>query len=107
MVSFESDYIAGAHPEIIRKLGETNLECLSGYGTDKYCNSARDKIRKACGLEQADVEFLVGGTQTNAVIISTMLADYEGVVAAKTGHVSIHEAGAIEFTGHEVLELPQ
>lgn len=107
MVSFESDYIAGAHPEIIKKLGETNFECLSGYGTDKYCNSARDKIRKACGLEEAEVEFLVGGTQTNAVIISTMLADYEGVVAAKTGHVSIHEAGAIEFTGHEVLELPQ
>ena len=60
MVSFESDYIAGAHPEIIKKLGETNFECLSGYGTDKYCNSARDKIRKACGLEEAEVEFLVG-----------------------------------------------
>ena len=107
MISFESDYIAGAHPEIIRRLTETNLECLSGYGTDKYSSSAREKIRRACGMEQADVEFLVGGTQTNAVIISTMLADYEGVVAAKTGHVSTHEAGAIEYTGHEVLELPQ
>ena len=107
MVSFESDYIAGAHPEILRRLSETNLESLPGYGTDRYCESARDKIRKACGLPQAEVEFLVGGTQTNAVVISTMLADYEGVVAARTGHVSTHEAGAIEYTGHEVLELPQ
>ncbi|MCR4891267.1 MAG: aminotransferase class V-fold PLP-dependent enzyme [Lachnospiraceae bacterium] len=107
MISFESDYIAGAHPEIIRRLSETNLEALSGYGSDKYCESARDKIRKAIGLESADVEFLVGGTQANAVIISTMLSDYEGVIAAKTGHISTHEAGAIEFTGHEVLELSE
>ena len=107
MVSFESDYIAGAHPEILKRLSETNLEQLSGYGTDKYCESAREKIRKACGLEQADVEFLAGGTQANAVVISTMLADHEGVIAAETGHVSSHEAGAIEFTGNEVLELPQ
>lgn len=107
MVSFESDYIAGAHPEILRRLGETNLEALSGYGSDRYCESAKEKIRQACGLETADVEFLVGGTQANAVVISTMLADYEGVVAAETGHVSSHEAGAIEYTGHEVLMLPQ
>ena len=107
MVSFESDYIAGAHPEILRRLGETNLEALSGYGSDPYCESAKAKIRQACGLEQADVEFLVGGTQANAIVISTMLHDYEGVVAAQTGHVSSHEAGAIEYTGHEVLMLPQ
>ena len=107
MVSFESDYIAGAHPEVLKRLGETNLEQLSGYGTDKYCESAREKIRKACGLPQADVEFLAGGTQANAVVISTMLADHEGVIAAETGHVSAHEAGAIEFTGNEVLLLPQ
>ena len=107
MVSFESDYIAGAHPEILKRLSETNLEPLSGYGSDRYCESAKEKIRKACGTEQADVEFLVGGTQTNAVIISTMLSDYEGVVAAETGHVSTHEAGAIEYTGHEVLMVPQ
>ena len=106
-VSFESDYIAGAHPEILRRLTETNLESLSGYGTDPYCKSAKEKILKACGLEHGDVEFLTGGTQANAVVISTMLADYEGVVAAATGHVSSHEAGAIEYTGHEVLELPQ
>ena len=107
MVSFESDYIAGAHPEILKRLSATNLEPLSGYGSDRYCESAKAKIRKACGLEQADVEFLVGGTQANAVIIATMLADYEGVIAAETGHVSSHEAGAIEYTGHEVLMLPQ
>ncbi len=106
MVSFESDYIAGAHPEIIRKLTETNLESLSGYGSDHYTESARQKIRAACGLENAEVEFLVGGTQTNAVVISTMLADYEGVIAASTGHISSHEAGAVEYTGHEVLEIP-
>lgn len=107
MVSFESDYIAGAHPQIIKRLTETNLECLPGYGTDKYCESAKEKIKAACECEKADVEFLVGGTQTNSVIISTMLKDYEGVVAAKTGHVSIHEAGAIEYSGHKVLEIPQ
>ena len=107
MISFESDYIAGAHPQILKRLAETNLETLSGYGTDPYCESAREKIRAACGCPQADVEFLVGGTQANSVIISTVLRDFEGVVAAKTGHVSSHEAGAIEFTGHKVLELPQ
>lgn len=107
MISFESDYIAGACPEVIRRLAETNLECLPGYGSDHYSKSARQKIRKMIGIPDAEVFFLVGGTQTNAVVISTMLADYEGVIAAKSGHVSSHEAGAIEYTGHEVLELPQ
>lgn len=107
MVSFENDYIAGAHPKIIQRMAETNLESLSGYGTDPYCESAKEKIRSACRCETADVEFLVGGTQTNAIVISTMLKDYEGVIAAKTGHVSIHEAGAVEYTGHKVLEIPQ
>ena len=107
MVSFESDYIAGALPEILRRLGETNLEALPGYGSDPYCERAKEKIRLACGTAQADVEFLAGGTQANAVVLSTLLADYEGVIAARTGHISSHEAGAIEYTGHEVLELPQ
>lgn len=106
MISFESDYIAGAHPQIIARLTETNTEILSGYGTDKYCESAKEKIRRACGCPTAEVEFLTGGTQTNAVVISTMLKDYEGVVAAKTGHINVHEAGAIENTNHKVLELP-
>ena len=107
MVSFTSDYITGAHPEILRRLIESNTEPLSGYGTDPYCERAKEKIRNAVGIPDAEVFFLTGGTQTNAVVISTMLADYEGVIAARTGHVSTHEAGAIEYTGHEVLELPQ
>ncbi|WP_026670404.1 threonine aldolase family protein [Butyrivibrio sp. AE3006] len=107
MISFESDYICGAHPLVLKALTETNMECLSGYGSDKYCDSAKEKIKKAVGIPEAEVEFLVGGTQTNSVIISTMLSDYEGVIAAKTGHISSHEAGAIEYTGHEVLEIPQ
>ncbi len=107
MISFENDYNTGAHPQIMARLLETNLEPLSGYGSDPYCESARRKIREACGCPEAEVEFLTGGTQTNAAVISSMLRDYEGVIAARTGHVSIHEAGAVEFTGHKVLELSQ
>lgn len=107
MLSFESDYIQGAHENILKKLLETNLEPLSGYGNDPYCESAKEKIRKACECPHADVHFLVGGTQTNQLIIDTMLAPYEGVIAAETGHVSAHEAGAIEYTGHKVLTIPQ
>ena len=106
-VSFESDYIAGAHPEVLRRLTETNLEPLPGYGEDPYCARAKEKIARACECEKAQVEFLVGGTQTNAVVISSMLRDYEGVLAADTGHIATHEAGAIEYTGHKVLPLPQ
>ena len=106
MISFESDYTTGAHPKVLERICAANMENLEGYGGDRYCESARDKIRAACGCPQADVYFLVGGTQTNAVVISSMLRPYEGVIAAQTGHVSIHEAGAIEYTGHKVLELP-
>ncbi len=106
MVSFENDYIAGAHPLILKRLMETNMEPLSGYGTDPYCESAKKKIREACVCPEAEVDFLVGGTQTNAAVISSMLRDYEGALAAQTGHVSVHEAGAVEYAGHKVLELP-
>ena len=106
MLFFVNDYCEGAHPAILEKLVETNMEKLSGYGTDKYCDSAKEKIRKACGCPDADVFFLVGGTQTNATIIGSVLNRYEGVLAAQTGHVSCHEAGAIEYTGHKVLTLP-
>ena len=85
---------------------KTNFENLSGYGADKYCESAKAKIRKACEVENADIYFLVGGTQTNTVVINSMLQSYEGVIAAETGHISVHEAGAIELTGHKVLTLP-
>ena len=107
MLYFENDYCEGAHPAILQKLAETNFEKVPGYGTDPYCASAKAKICAACGCPDADVHFLVGGTQTNAVVISSILAPYEGVVAAQTGHVSIHEAGAIEYTGHKVLQLPE
>ena len=107
MISFASDYIAGAHPQILKRLAETNLEPLPGYGEDVWCANAKEKIRAACGQPQAQVEFLTGGTQTNQIVISTLLREHEGVIAAGTGHVSSHEAGAIEYSGHKVLELPQ
>ena len=107
MVSFENDYNTGAHPEVLRRLLETNLEPQTGYGADKWCASAAEKIRLACHSPEADVEFLTGGTQTNAVVIASLLRDWEGVVAADTGHVAAHEAGAVEYTSHKVITLPQ
>ncbi len=106
-LSFESDYAEGAHPVILEKLLTTNMEALSGYGSDSYCQSAKEKIIEACQCENAKVHFLVGGTQTNQIVIYSLLASYEGVVAASTGHISTHEAGAIEATGHKVLTIPQ
>ncbi|MCM1123105.1 MAG: beta-eliminating lyase-related protein [Eubacterium sp.] len=106
MLSFESDYIQGAHEKILQRLAETNMESLSGYGSDPYCESAKEKIKKACECKDAEIFFLVGGTQTNLVVISSMLKSYEGVVAAQTGHVSVHEAGAVEHSGHKVLTIP-
>ena len=106
MLSFESDYTIGAHEKILNRMQEINMEQQKGYGTDKICESAKEKIRKACECEEAQVYFLVGGTQTNSIVISTMLERYEGVVAAQTGHVRLHEAGAIEYTGHKVQEIP-
>lgn len=107
MLSFESDYTEGAHEKILQRLIETNMEQLSGYGSDAYCSSAKEKIREVCGCPEAEVFFLVGGTQTNQIMIDALLKPYEGVVAAKTGHVNCHEAGAIEYTGHKVLEIPE
>ncbi len=106
MLSFESDYTEGAHEAILQALTATNREQLPGYGADRYTERAKEKIRKACGCPDADVMLLTGGTQTNAVVIDAVLRSYEGVVAADTGHVSCHEAGAIEYTGHKVLTLP-
>lgn len=106
MISFASDYIAGAHPAILKRLIDTNLENLGGYGSDKYCESAIQKIKKAFDCPDGEVFLLVGGTQTNQFVISTLLDDCEGVLAAESGHVNTHEAGAIEYTGHKVIELP-
>ena len=107
MLYFENDYCEGAHPAILQKLTETNFEKVSGYGTDPYCASAKEKIRAACACPEADVFFISGGTQANSIVIASTLRRWEGVVAAATGHVAGHEAGAIEFTGHKVIGLPQ
>ena len=107
MLSFENDYSQGAHEKILQRLVETNREAASGYGTDPYTERAKEKIRQACECPQAEVHFLVGGTQTNQNVIDAMLEGYEGVVAALSGHVSQHEAGAIEYSGHKVLTVPQ
>lgn len=106
MLHFESDYLAGAHPEVMELLSRTNLERSAGYGADDHCRHAAELIREACGRAGARVQFLVGGTQTNATIIDGVLARHEGVLAAESGHINVHEAGAIEATGHKVLTLP-
>lgn len=107
MYSFESDYTEGAAKEILARLVETNLDQQTGYGHDKYCLSACEKIKKACKNEDAQVYFLVGGTQTNQIVIASMLNLYEGVIAVDSGHINVHESGAIEYTGHKVLPLPE
>lgn len=106
MLSFENDYSEGAHEEILKRLAEINRQQQPGYGNDPICAQAKEKIRAACGCPQADIFFLVGGTQTNAVVIDSLLRPYEGVLAAESGHVAVHEAGAIEAGGHKVLTLP-
>ena len=106
-IFFASDYMEGAHPQIMQRLIDTNLVKTPGYGTDSYCESARNKIRTACSCPDADVFFLAGGTQTNATVIDAVLRSYQGVIAAQTGHIQGHEAGAIEAGGHKVLTLSQ
>jgi threonine aldolase len=106
ILHFESDYMEGAHPRILERLFETNFEKTSGYGTDEYCDAARNKICAACNCPDAAVFFLSGGTQTNATVIAGILRSWQGAIAADTGHISIHEAGAIEATGHKVIALP-
>lgn len=106
MISFESDYNNGCHEAILNRLSATNNERATGYGLDNFCNAARDKVRQACGAPDADVFFLVGGTQTNATVIDAMLSGYQGVLSVETGHINVHESGAIEFGGHKVLALP-
>lgn len=106
MLAFNNDYSHGAHPAVLQALVDTNMEPQPGYGTDAHTERAKQLIREACQVPDADVFFLVGGTQTNATVIDMLLAPYEGVVAAETGHVACHEAGAIEFGGHKVLTIP-
>ena len=106
IINFECDYTEGAHPRILERLIATNLEQTSGYGNDPYCAAAREKIKAACGTPDADVHFLVGGTQTNTTVLSAILRPYQGAISADEGHIAVHETGAIEATGHKVLTLP-
>lgn len=106
MISFENDYLEGAHDNVLTQLVKTNMIQESGYGMDKFTDRAKEKIKDVIDCPEATVKFLVGGTQTNQIVINSILNSYEGVIAADTGHISTHEAGAIEFTGHKILSIP-
>lgn len=106
MIRFDCDYLEGAHPAILQKLIETNMDQTIGYEVDPYCEAAAEKIRAACACPGAAVHFLVGGTQTNTTVIYSLLRPWEGVLSADTGHINCHESGAIEGTGHKVIALP-
>lgn len=106
MIRFESDYTQGAVPEIIEKLAETNMQQTAGYGMDEYCLSASQKIKQYLGRDDVDVHFLVGGTQTNLLFISSVLRPHQGVISADTGHIHVHETGAVESCGHKILTIP-
>ncbi len=106
MIHFDTDYMEGAHPEILRRLAETNFEQTPGYGNDCHTENAEKLILEACGLPEGKVYFLVGGTQTNSTVIDGLLARHEGVLSVESGHINVHEAGAIEATGHKILTLP-
>ena len=106
MISFESDYNNGAHPLVLKRLIDTNKIKTLSYGYDEYSDAAKEKIKVACENPDAQIWFLVGGTQTNATVIDSILHTYEGVIAVDSGHIATHEAGAIEFTGHKVITLP-
>lgn len=106
MIRFDCDYLEGAHKDIIDALVRTNMEQTCGYAEDSYSENARKLIRKECKNEDADVHFLVGGTQTNTTVIAASLRPYQGVVCAETGHINVHESGAVEGTGHKVISLP-
>ncbi|MDE5871957.1 MAG: aminotransferase class I/II-fold pyridoxal phosphate-dependent enzyme [Muribaculaceae bacterium] len=105
MINFNCDYMAGAHPEVLKALCDTNLIKSVGYGFDSFTSEARNVILKACGLEEGEVFFLQGGTQTNKIVIDRLLSRNDGVVCCESGHINVHEAGAIEADGHKVITL--
>lgn len=105
MIRFNSDYTEGCHPAILEKLAETNMEQTAGYGEDEYCARAADLIKEACKAPEAAVHFLVGGTQTNVTVISAALRHYQGVITADSGHINVHETGALEACGHKCLTI--
>lgn len=106
MISFENDYLEGAHPQVLQRLIETNLIQAAGYGFDHFTEQAITKIKEVIACPEATIRFLVGGTQTNQVVINSVLQSYEGVISAESGHVAVHEGGAIEFSGHKVITIP-
>ena len=106
MIYFNCDYTEGAHPRIIEKLAETNMEQTIGYGMDEHCKHAADLIKEACHSNDADVHFLVGGTQTNVTVIDASLRAHQGVICASSGHINVHETGAVEATGHKCITIP-
>lgn len=106
MIRFNCDYSEGAHPRILEKLAQTNLEQAPGYGQDTYCRQAADLIKSLCQTPQAEVHFLAGGTQTNLTVIAACLRPYQTVISADSGHINVHETGAIEATGHRILTVP-
>lgn len=105
MIRFNNDYSEGCHPAILERLAETNMEQTAGYGMDEYCKKAADKIKEVCQAPEADVHFLVGGTQTNVTVISAALKHYQGVITAVSGHINVHETGALEACGHKCLTI--
>ena len=105
MIYFNNDYSEGCLPEIMEKLCATNMEQTPGYGVDHYCIDAAEKIKKLCASDCANVHFLVGGTQTNLTVIAAALRPYQAVISAVSGHINVHETGAIEATGHKVIGL--
>ena len=107
MIHFDCDYMAGAHPEVLKAITDNNSVQTAGYGCDDFCERAKRLIREACGTPEADVWFLVGGTQTNSTVIDGLLRGTDGVICTETAHINVHEAGAIEIFGHKVITLPQ
>lgn len=106
MIRFASDYTEGAHPSILAALTKTNYEQNPGYGEDPHCARAAQLIRKACDTPNASIHFLVGGTQTNTIVISSLLKPYQGALCPESGHINVHETGSVEATGHKILPLP-
>ena len=105
MLFFRNDYGNGAHPAVMEALCKTNLELTEGYGTDHYCRQATDRIRQLCQCPQAQVHFVAGGTQVNKTTIGAFLRPWEAVIAADTGHIQVHESGAIEHNGHRIFTV--
>ena len=106
MIYFTSDYCEGCHERILQRMMETNYEQTPGYGMDRHCQAAALYIRRECGRENADVHFLVGGTQTNLTLIAAALRPHQAAVCAESGHIHVHETGAVESAGHKCLTLP-